>query len=316
MSLKSIIHDIYDLTRLPLGIMGAVAGLTAGMIVVLVHHQDPSKNTVLIVLELLPQYWELAILGLAIPFLIVGASMAINDYHDYEADRINNRMDRPLVRNPDLNPNFVLILSLTMIIVGILLSFLLFIDNLLVALGVSIFSFLSVSYNIWTKEKGLLGNMTVAACDVAPFLLALIAMAGKEGGSDFNTTLVVCIMASIAFFGVVGRELIKGIMDMEGDRAAESHTFAVKYGPKRAVQLASIFFSVVIILAPIPLFIKFQNNIFYAAFMLIAIFLLFYSIFILSRDQSVAAGKKGRKYTRTALWFGVLSFLVGALTMS
>lgn len=296
--------------------MGAIAGLTAGMIVVLVHHQDPSRNTVFIVLELLPQYWELAILGLAIPFLIVGASMAINDYHDYEADRINNRMDRPLVRNPDLNPNFVLFLSLSMITVGILLSFFLFIDNLLVVLGVSIFSFLSVSYNIWTKEKGLLGNMTVAACDVAPFLLALIAMAGKEGGSDFNTTLVVCIMAGITFFGVVGRELIKGIMDMEGDRAAESHTFAVKYGPKRAVQLASMFFLVVIILAPIPLFIKFQNNIFYAVFMLIAIFLLFYSIFILSRDQSVAAGKKGRKYTRTALWSGVLSFLVGALTMS
>jgi geranylgeranylglycerol-phosphate geranylgeranyltransferase len=296
--------------------MGAVAGLTAGMIVVLVHHQDPSKNTVLIVLELFPQYWELAILGLAIPFLIVGASMAINDYHDYEADRINNRMDRPLVRNPELNPNFVLALSLTMIFTGILLSFLLFLDNPLVVLGVSIFSFLSVSYNIWTKEKGLLGNMTVAACDVAPFLLALIAMAGKEGGSDFNTTLVVCVMAGITFFGVVGRELLKGIMDMEGDRAAESHTFAVKYGPKRAVQLASMFFIVVIILAPIPLFIKFQNNIFYATFMFLAIFLLLYSIFILIRDQSVAAGKKGRKYTRTALWFGVLSFLVGALTMS
>ena len=156
MSLKRFFHDIYDLTRLPLGIMGAVAGFTAGMIVVLVHHQDPSKNTLLIVIELLPQYWELAVLGLAIPFLIVGASMAINDYHDYEADRINKRVDRPLVRNPDLNPNFVLVLSLSMIIAGILLSFLLFMDNILVVLGVTIFSFLSVSYNNWTKEKGLL----------------------------------------------------------------------------------------------------------------------------------------------------------------
>lgn len=325
MSLKRFFHDIYDLTRLPLGIMGAVAGFTAGMIVVLVHHQDPSKNTLLIVIELLPQYWELAVLGLAIPFLIVGASMAINDYHDYEADRINKRVDRPLVRNPDLNPNFVLVLSLSMIIAGILLSFLLFMDNILVVLGVTIFSFLSVSYNIWTKEKGLLGNMTVAACDTAPFLLALIAMAGNEGGvgisylfsSDIvNTTLIVLIMAGIAFFGVIGRELIKGVMDIEGDRAADSQTFAVRYGPKRAVQLASIFFIVVIVLAPLPLFIKFQNNILYAIFMLIAIFLLFYSVLVLSRDQSVAAGKKGRTYTRTALWSGALSFLIGALTMS
>ncbi|MFX0016894.1 MAG: UbiA family prenyltransferase [Promethearchaeota archaeon] len=316
MSLKSVLHDIYDLTRLPLGIMGAIAGLTAGMIVVLVRHQDTSKSTIHNVLELLPQYWELAVLGLAIPFLIVGASMAINDYHDFEADRINNRMDRPLVRNPDLKPKYALTLSLLMITAGILLSFLLFLDNLLVVFGVAVFSFLSVSYNIWTKEKGLIGNMTVAVCDMAPFLLALIAMAGKEGGTDLDTTLIVLIMALITFFGVIGRELIKGIMDIEGDRVAESNTFAVKYGPKRAVQLASLFFLAVITLAPLPLFIKFHNNIFYTIFMLITIILLFYSVLILSRDQSVSTGKKGRTYTRTALWSGVLSFLAGALTMS
>ncbi|MFX0125681.1 MAG: UbiA family prenyltransferase, partial [Candidatus Hodarchaeota archaeon] len=276
MSLKQILHDIYDLTRLPLGIMGAVAGLTAGMIVVLVHHPDPSKSTIATVFELLPQYWDLAVLGLTIPFLIVGASMAINDYHDYEADRINNRMDRPLVRNPDLRPEYVLVLSLLMVFSGIILSFILFMDNLLVVVGVTIFSFLSISYNIWTKERGLLGNMTVAACDMAPFILALIAMAGKEGGTDIKTAMTVLIMATITFFGVVGRELIKGIMDIEGDRAANSHTFAVKYGPKRAVQLASIFFVIVIILTPLPLFFAFRNNIFYAIFMIITIIFLFY----------------------------------------
>ena len=316
MSLKRIPHDIYDLTRLPLRIMGAVAGLTAGMIVVLVHHPNPSKNTIINVLELLPQYWELAVLGLAIPFLIVGASMAINDYHDYEADRINNRMDRPLVRNPDLRPEYVLVLSILMTITGIILSFILFMENLLVVFGVTIFSFLSISYNIWTKERGLLGNMTVAACNMAPFVLALIAMAGKEGGTDFNTTMTVLIMAIITFFGVVGRELLKGIMDIEGDRAANLYTFAVKYGPKRAVQLASFFFMIVIVLAPLPLFITFQNNLFYAVFMFITVVLLFYSVLILLRDQSVETGKKGRTYTRTALWSGVLSFLMGALTMS
>lgn len=251
--------------------------------------------------------------------------MAINDFHDYEADRINNRMDRPLVRNPDLKPKYVLVLSLSMILAGILLSFFLFSNNPLVVIGVTISSLLAISYNIWTKEKGLVGNITVAACDMAPFLLALIAMAGKEGGTDVfylftaeivETTLIVLIMTAITFFGIVGRELIKGIMDIEGDRATNSNTFAVRYGPKRAVQLASIFFMVVIVLAPVPLFIKFQNNIFYAAFMLIAIVLLFYSVLILSRDQSVSAGKKGRTYTRTALWSGILSFLVGALTMT
>lgn len=308
MSIKTIIHDIYDLTRLPLGVMGAIAGLTVGMFVVLIQEKEVGKNTILLVLELFPQYWQLAILGLCIPFLIISASMAINDYHDYEADRINKRMDRPLVRNPNLNPQYVLFLALLMITAGILLSFILFIDNCLVPIGVAIYSFLAISYNLWTKERGLIGNMTVAACDTGPYLLALIAM----GGSDTDTIFLVLIMAGITFFGVVGRELVKGIMDMEGDRIAESHTFAVRYGPKRAVQLASLFFVTVIILAPLPLFIKFHNNLLYAGFMLVTIILLFYSVVIL-RDPSVIQGKKARSLTRTALWTGAIAFFLGVL---
>jgi geranylgeranylglycerol-phosphate geranylgeranyltransferase len=294
LSIKTIIHDIYDLTRLPLGVMGAIAGLTVGMFVVLIQEKEVGKNTILLVLELLPQYWQLAILGLCIPFLIIGASMAINDYQDYEADRINKRMDRPLVRNPNLNPQYVLFFALLMITAGILLSFIL--------------SFLAISYNLWTKERGLIGNMTVAACDTGPYLLALIAM----GGSDTDTIFLVLIMAGITFFGVVGRELVKGIMDMEGDRIAESHTFAVRYGPKQAVQLASLFFVTVIVLAPLPLFIKFHNNLLYAGFMLVTIILLFYSVVIL-RDPSVIKGKKARSLTRTALWTGAIAFFLGVL---
>jgi geranylgeranylglycerol-phosphate geranylgeranyltransferase len=293
--------------------MAAIAGLTAGMLVVLIQEKEPgdNNNTILLVLKLLPQYWELAILGLIIPFLIVGASMAINDYHDYEADRINNRIDRPLVRNPNLNPQYVLFLSLTMITMGIILSFFLFMDNCFVSIGVTIFSFLAISYNLWTKDMGLIGNMTVALCDTAPSILALVALGGSS--IDFATVLMVGIMAAIAFFGVVGRELVKGIMDMEGDRITESRTFAVRYGPKRAVQLASVFFIIVIFLAPLPLFIKFNNNLLYSVLMLGTIILLFTSVIILYRDPSITNGKKARSYTRTALWTGALAFFLGVL---
>ena len=285
--------------------MAALAGLTTGMIVVLVEEEGESIFTVI------PNYWELALFGLVIPFLIVGAAMVINDYHDYEADKVNKRTDRPLVRNPSLNPNHVLFLSLAMITLGILISFFLFVDNLLVTLGVALVSILAVVYSMWTKDMGLIGNLTVATCDTAPFLLALMAM----GAQEEETILVVLIMAIITFFGVTGRELIKGIMDIEGDKAANSKTFAVQYGPKRAVQLASIFFLIVVVLAPLPLFIKFQNNILYLGLMIVTIILLLYTVVILYHDHSVEAGKKGRHYTRTALWFGAFAFLVGVLSL-
>ena len=286
--------------------MGALFGFTSGAIVVMVQE----KKDILSILST-PEYWPIAILGLTIPFLIVGASMAINDYHDYEADRINNRMDRPLVRNPNLNPNFILFLALSMIALGILISYILFMDNILVVLGVILFSFLGISYNLWTKERGLLGNITVAISDTAPALLALIAMGAKDAGTIF----LVFIMAGITFFGVVGRELVKGIMDIEGDRAANSRTFTVVYGPKRAVQLASFFFIIVIFISPFPLFIKFYNSFLYLLLMSITIILLFLTVIILYNDPSIENGKKARSLTRSALWTGAIAFLIGALEL-
>ncbi|MHA2074829.1 MAG: UbiA family prenyltransferase [Candidatus Hodarchaeales archaeon] len=311
MNIKNLLHDVYDLIRFPLCVMAAIAGLTAGMIVVLVQEKTPNETLLDFLKTYLQSHLNLAILGLSIPFLIVGASMAINDYHDHEADRINNRTDRPLVRNPNLDPNHVLFLSLLMIAIGILLSLILFSNNLWVVFGVIFFSFLSILYNIWTKDMGLLGNITVATCDTAPYLLALIAMGARE----VNTVLVVVIMSAITFCGVTGRELVKGIMDMEGDKAAGSNTFALRYSPRSAVILASLFFIGVIILAPVPLFIKFQNNFLYAFFIGVAIYLLFYTVIILLKDQSYESGKKARHYTRTALWMGAIAFLVGAICL-
>ena len=286
--------------------MGVLASLTAGLIVLVIQNPGESLFT------LVPKNLELTILGLGIPFLIIGASMAINDYHDFEADRINKRMDRPLVRNPALNPQYVLFGSLLMIAVGILFSIILFPDNCLVTIGVTFFSFLSISYNLWTKEKGIIGNATVSLSNTAPYLLTLIALDAR----DPDTILVVIVMAIIVFCGVIGRELVKGIMDIEGDRITNSRTFAVQFGPKRAVQVASIFFLILIFLIPIPMFIKFQDNLIYLGLMIITVCLLLYTVVILYKDPSIVSGKKARSYSRTALWIGSTAFFVGAFTLS
>ena len=286
--------------------MGVLASLTAGLIVLVIQNPGESLFT------LVPKNLELTILGLGIPFLIIGASMAINDYHDFEADRINKRMDRPLVRNPALNPQYVLFGSLLMIAVGILFSIILFPDNCLVTIGVTFFSFLSISYNLWTKEKGIIGNATVSLSNTAPYLLTLIALDAR----DPDTILVVIVMAIIVFCGVIGRELVKGIMDIEGDRITNSRTFAVQFGPKRAVQVASIFFLILTFLIPIPMFIKFQYNLIYLGLMIITVCLLLYTVVILYKDPSIVSGKKARSYSRTALWIGSTAFFVGAFTLS
>lgn len=283
--------------------MGAFASFSAGMIVLII--QNPGVDLITII----NTNWDLVLLGLSIPFLIIGASMAINDYHDYEADRINNRKDRPLVRNPNLNPQFVLFGSLLMIALGIVFSLILFTDNLVVTIGVIIFSFLSLSYNLWTKDKGLIGNATVSTSNTAPYLLTLIALDAR----DPDTILVVTVIAIMIFCGVMGRELVKGIMDIEGDKITESKTFAVQYGPIRATQLATVFFVFLALLIPIPMVIKFQNNLLYLLLMAITVLMLLYTVYMLYKDPTVEAGKKARSYTRNALWVGSAAFFVGGI---
>ncbi len=281
--------------------MGAFASFSAGLIVLII--QNPGVDLITLIVK----NWDLALLGLSIPFLIIGASMAINDYHDHRADRINKRMDRPLVRNPDLNPQYVLYGSLLMIVIGILFSLILFIENLMVTIGVIFFSFLSLSYNLWTKEKGIIGNATVSLSNTAPYLLTLIALDAR----DPDTILVVIVIAIITFCGVMGRELVKGIMDIEGDKAAESKTFAVQFGPIRATQLATLFFAILIFLIPFPMIIKFHNNFLYLVLMIITVLILLYTVYMLYNDPSVESGKKARSYTRNALWVGSSAFFIG-----
>jgi geranylgeranylglycerol-phosphate geranylgeranyltransferase len=188
----------------------------------------------------------------------------------------------------------------------------LFPQNLFVALGVTFFSFLSISYNLWTKEKGIIGNATVALSNTAPYLLTLVALEAK----DESTILVVVVMAIITFCGVIGRELVKGIQDIEGDRITDSRTFAVQYGPKRVVQLATFFFLLLVLLIPLPMLIKFHDNVFYLILMLITVGLFLYTVQMLYRDPSVESGKKARSYTRTALWIGSTAFFIGAVFLT
>ena len=267
---------------------------------------------------LIPRNLILLGLGTWISFLIVGGAQAVNDYFDYESDMINNRFDRPLVRGA-FQPKTALYIGLIMIITGVFLSLVVVQDLLVFILTVAL-SIIAVWYNTGIKENGILGplkktgflgNLVISACYTAPYVLGGLVM-----GFSITTGLTLCGMAITTFFGALGREIIKGIMDHEGDRRVNIPTLSVKFGNKRAAHISIFFLTLGIVSSFIPFILphnSFRGNYVYLGGIIILDFLVIYVSYLIWHDPSVEVAKKCRKLTRTILWIGSATFLLSGI---
>jgi geranylgeranylglycerol-phosphate geranylgeranyltransferase len=307
--------DFSNLIRLPLGIMASISGLASAFVVILIEHENYTLATIF------SNYFGQILVGLPIPFLIVCGAMAINDYYDYEADVKNNRKDRPLTSGK-FTKSFALNLSIGMMLLGGLLSLILYYfwnDTVQVYIfpAVILFIAIAVSYSTWLKKYGFLGNVAVSLSYPAAMMLAM----GVVGVTKTEAIITITSFVAMIFFSALGREVLKGVMDTEGDKIQGVKTIAVRYGPKKAAYLCTIFFVLAIPFSPIPLILTFLkrsllSSFVYALFIFFTLFLLLKSGFNLLKDPSKETGIKGRKQTKLAFWFLVLGFFIASILLS
>jgi 4-hydroxybenzoate polyprenyltransferase len=282
--------------------MASIAGFTVGFIII--HMAEPSATF----LQLLDKYFWQFLLGIFVPFFMVGAAQAINDVYDLESDRKNKRYDRPLVRG-DLDPVFVKWFSTALLLSGPVLAGLLFGPVVLIV------SFFFAGLAFWysaagLKQSGVLGNIAVSSGYTAPMVLAAISIeVFYPGQLSPELVLTVIVMILITLTAALGREFMKGIMDVEGDRAADVKTVAVVYGSRTAATLSVIFFLLTLVLIPVPLFLSFKNSWMYAGLMSFMIFFLIYTIYLLVKSPTAEIVKKTRFLTRYAFYVGSAAFL-------
>ena len=311
--LVSVLLDLARLLRFPLGVMASISGLAAGFIVI--RLQDSSLG----IIDIITIYWVQILIGLPIPALIVCGAMAINDAMDYESDKANNRLDRPLVRGV-FSPLFALSLALIMLAIGGLLSI------VLVNLGlhyvnywVVVFTFgfiaIAVSYSTWLKKYGFWGNVSVSLSYPAAILLGGFVV----GFQRADVLIAVASFGTLIFFTALGRELLKGVMDLEGDKLVGVMTIAARYGPKTAAIGSLLCFLTSASIAPIPAYFAFRDHslslLLYAAFVILMIGLNIYAGLALVREPSHEVSTKGRKRTKLALWSGTLGYFLSAIAL-
>jgi len=246
--------------------------------------------------------WQNLVYGFVTGFMLTAASMAINDYYDREIDVVNEP-NRPIPSGL-VKPKEALTFSLILTITGFVAAYL---TNMVypLCLATAIVAWaVFVVYTTVGKRSGLLGNFLVSACVAIPFVYGSIAIANE-------VKLNVLIFAFMAFLSDTGREITKGIVDVQGDRMQNVKTVAVRYGEKTAAVAATLFYLSAVSLSPIPWLL----NVSFWFIPLVAVtdFGLVASSFMLLKDYSRENARKVKTLVLLWLFFGLLAFFVGAL---
>ena len=238
--------------------------------------------------------------GFITGFMLTAASMAINDYYDREIDAINEPK-RP-IPNGLIKPKEALAFAFILTAVGFAAACLTNIFCFAIAIIAWI---VFVTYTIVGKRSGLPGNFLVSVCVAIPFIYGSCTVADA-------VELNVLIFASMAFLSNTGREVTKGIIDVQGDKARNIQTLAVRYGEKNAAIAATVFYLSAVLLSPIPQLLELVSF-WFIPLVAVTDFGLVTSSFMLLKDYSRENARKIKNVV--LLWFtiGLLAFIIGAV---
>lgn len=244
--------------------------------------------------------WLNLLFGAITAFTLTGAAMAVNDYYDSDIDKINEP-SRP-IPSGQVSKKAALLITVVLTAIGLIFAYLVSVYCLLFAFAAWI---LMVTYTTVGKRAGFVGNLLVSACVAAPFLYGSLVVL------DW-ITINIFLFASMAFLSNTGREITKGIVDIEGDKLHGIKTLAVVFGDKKAAVAAVTFFVLAVCLSPIPLLLNIVS-IWFIPFVLVTdLGLLLCSISLLTK----LTRENSRKIKKTVLLlfiFGLLAFVFGML---
>ena len=239
------------------------------------------------------------LLGFVTSFSLTAASMSINDYYDREIDAINEP-NRPIPRG-DVSPKEALIFATVLCAVGFVAALETNIASFIVAVIALI---VSVAYITKGKGTGLPGNFLVSASVVIPFIYGGLTVGHVEAPT--------LLFVAIVFLSNTGREVTKGIVDVEGDRSHNIKTVAVTHGERTAAVVAAAFSLFAVCLSPLPWMWGLVSNWFLPPVILTDIGLITSSVMLL-RNCSRKNAKKIKNLS--LVWFttGLLAFILGKM---
>jgi geranylgeranylglycerol-phosphate geranylgeranyltransferase len=243
----------------------------------------------LILVDIPIQLWTLPILT---AFLITSSGNVINDYFDFKIDKIN-KPNRPIPAGKIHRKDALFFYSI-LVSLGLVISSYISLNFFLLTLLNSILAF------IYSKKlkTTLLGNSIDSWLASSVFIAPIFIINGVSLILSSPATM----LAIIAFFGNYGREVLKDVEDIKGDKINGAETLPIILGNLKA----TIFGKALILLTSLLLFLPYIFGFFSGLYLYFAIALFLFSIYIL-RINDV---KKVQKMMKILMFLVIFSFLI------
>jgi len=240
------------------------------------------------------------LLGFICIFAISGSALVLNDYFDFEVDKIN-APQRPL---PSGAVSRVEALGLTVLatIIGLASAFALGLNALLISVFLWIIGFL---YNWRFKQSGLPGNLMVSTSVALSFIFGAATM-----NEPWNK--IVWVFSLMAFLLDLGEEIAGDAMDMEGDKKRNSRSIALLKGKAFALHISLILWGVMICLSFLPVIMGWLGINYLIIILLTDALFVFFSVRLV-KAQTPEAGRKAMRGIYLGATVFVIAFLVGQL---
>jgi geranylgeranylglycerol-phosphate geranylgeranyltransferase len=244
--------------------------------------------------------WSLLLFSFLTGFFLTAGSMVVNDIIDREIDAVNEPT-RPIPSGA-ASVEQAWVFAAVLAVVGFVFALITSWQCLVIA----VFSWLALAaYSFWGKRSGFFGNLLVSVCVVVPFVYGGFAV-GK-GFADSSA-----IFVALAFLANTGREVTKGVVDVEGDKRKGVKTLAVHFGARVAVVVAVVFYVSAVVLSVLPL--KFGLvSFWFVPFVLVTDVGLIVSSVWLLRDFSRENARHVKNLVLVWFVFGLVAFLAGTI---
>ncbi|RAP53365.1 MAG: geranylgeranylglycerol-phosphate geranylgeranyltransferase [Methanosphaera sp. rholeuAM270] len=238
------------------------------------------------------------ILGAVSVFLATGAGNVINDYCDYEIDKIN-KPQRPIPSGRIRLKN-ALYYSLILFVIATIIGFLISVEN---GITVIICCVLMIIYAYDFKQRCLIGNITVALLTGLTFVY---------GGLITKDVYLGILLGFFAFLMTLSREIIKDTEDIEGDLKENAHTLPIVYGSRNSVLVAVALNVLTCLLSPM----LYAFNVFsvvYLAIVSVADIIFIYSAVLALKNQEKENMHRVSKLMKIGMLIAFISFAVGSI---
>ncbi|MGQ9805086.1 MAG: geranylgeranylglycerol-phosphate geranylgeranyltransferase [Chlorobiales bacterium] len=232
-----------------------------------------------------------------VTILIGGAGNVINDYFDVEIDRIN-KPKRPLARGAISRTHafrYWLALNLVALATSLLLTSL----NFLMA----VFTIpLLYIYSRYFKRMLFIGNLTISV---------LVSLGFLYGAASTDNVQNVVYPTVFSFLLNLGREMLKDLEDVKGDKALGAMTIPIRFGTTTTLMLTSVIFAIMIGATVVPYWTKQYGLVYFLIVLLGTDLLLLYVMFQAWRNPTKENLYRQNTLLKIAMSFGIASVALG-----